>query len=145
MASAWRMEGRGEKLPYTDGSTFPRQATGKGCSLSLFPSVLHCPRVIHRPLLGSVLFLASFSVDKHYDLMSFPPLFSGCKRTEVFKTNYYAHNFYFSKRDFNGSSYPVRLFWYKQLSTIFVKHPQTAFKKLYLSPLVAHFKYYITA
>lgn len=54
--------------------------------------------------LGNVLFLVSFSFDKHYNLMSFPPLFSGRKRTEVFRTNYYVYIFYFYKKHFKGSS-----------------------------------------
>ena len=87
----------GRKLPFTDGKAFSGPATDEG---ETGPSL---PTVVCRPLLRNVFLLVLFSIDKHCGSMSFPLLFSGRKRTDVFRISYYEHNFNFSKRNFNKS------------------------------------------
>lgn len=111
VGSARKVEGEGQlgkwgTLPFSNAKAFSGPATGKDKDPVSLPSGPSLPIVVHRPLLGNVLLLASFAVGKHYDPMSFTLLFSGRKRIDVFQTNYEAHNFNFSKRYFNRSSYP---------------------------------------
>lgn len=78
MGSARKVEGRG-RVAFSEGRVLTGPAKGvRTLCLSSQGSLIDHSDL--KAFAQNVLLLVSFSVGKHYELMSFPPLFSGGKK-----------------------------------------------------------------